>query len=244
MSRQGGYGRSIGDGVADPWARRSLDGLRERAVARRAAFRRMSRVGAEQLPGGGQGRGCACRRHVLSAGVAAALVGIAGRARADASDEARSRRPQAGDQFAVVSGDGPVKLIKPDDIKLNAQQILVWPYDPEKKIPLNGSRLNQLLLIRLDPTILSDTEKPRAADGIVAYSAVCTHAGCDVAAWMPKEQLLLCPCHGSEYDPKDGGKAVFGPAPRSLASVPLKISDGVLAAAGGFIGRVGIAPMT
>jgi Rieske Fe-S protein len=61
---------------------------------------------------------------------------------------------------------------------------------------------------------------------------------------MAKEELLLCPCHGSEYNPKDGGKAVFGPAPRGLASLPLKISDGVLAAAGGFIGRVGVAPMT
>jgi Rieske Fe-S protein len=61
---------------------------------------------------------------------------------------------------------------------------------------------------------------------------------------MPKEQHFQCPCHQSEFDPRDGGKNVFGPAPRGLAALPLKISDGKLQAAGGFIGRVGIAPMT
>jgi rieske iron-sulfur protein len=186
----------------------------------------------------------ACRRQVLGAGVAAALVSIAGRVHADADEEARSRRPAAGDQFVFFEGENQGKVIAPDDIKLNATQTLVWPHDPEKKVALDGSRLNLMLLIRLDPASLSDAEKPHAADGIVAYSAVCTHAGCPVSAWMAKEQVMLCPCHQSEYDPKDVGKAVFGPAPRALAAVPLKISGGVQAAARGFIGRVGIAPMT
>ncbi len=78
----------------------------------------------------------------------------------------------------------------------------------------------------------------------MAFSAICTHAGCTVSGWMPKQQRFLCPCHGSEYDPKLGAKAVFGPAPRRLAALPLKISHGVLTATGGFIGRVGFSPMT
>jgi Rieske Fe-S protein len=96
----------------------------------------------------------------------------------------------------------------------------------------------------MDPASLQDAEKPHAADGVMAFSAVCTHAGCSVTGWMAKEQLLLCPCHGSEYDPKQAGKCVFGPAPRALAALPLKNADGVLTATGGFIGKVGIAPMT
>jgi len=189
--------------------------------------------------------GCACRRQVLAAGIGAAVLAAGGRARSDEPvDPDREAHPQAGDQFVFFEGERQDQVIKPEDIKPGAPQVLAWPYIPAKKVPRDGSRLNQVLLIRFDPAQLSDDEKPHAADGIVAYSAVCTHAGCLVTAWMAKEQLLLCPCHGSEYDPKDLGKAVFGPAPRRLAALPLKISDGVLAAAGGFIGRVGIAPMT
>jgi len=187
---------------------------------------------------------CVCRRQILGAGVAAALVSLSGRARADEADPNREAHPKAGDQFVFFEGDRQGQVITPADLKLGATQIQAWPYDPEKTVPRDGSRLNQLLLLRLDPASLSDDEKPHAADGIVAYSSICTHAGCGVTAWIPKEQLLLCPCHGSEYDPKDLGKSVFGPAPRRLATLPLKISDGVLAAAGGFIGHVGIAPMT
>ena len=185
---------------------------------------------------------CACRRQILGAGVAAALVSLGGRIRADETDPNREAHPKANDQFVFFEGDRQGLVITPADLKLGATQIQAWPYDPEKKVPRDGSRLNQVLLLRLNPASLSDDEKPHAADGIVAYSSICTHAGCGVAAWMPKEQLLLCPCDGSEFDPKDNGKAVFGPAPRRLASLPLKISDGVPAAAGGFIGHVGIAP--
>jgi len=187
---------------------------------------------------------CACRRQVLGAGAAAALLSISGRARADDNEEAREAHPKVGDQLVFFEGDRQGKVIAPADVKVGEPQILAWPFDPDKKVPRDGSRLNLVLLMRFDPAGLSENEKPRAADGIVAYSAVCTHAGCTVTGWMPKEQHLLCPCHGSEYDPKQGGKPVFGPAPRSLAALPLKISGGVLAATGGFIGRVGIAPMT
>ncbi len=186
---------------------------------------------------------CCCRRGVLGAGLAAALLPLAGPARADDEEDAKSRHPKAGDRLVYLEGPNKDKPIKAADIKPGGPQTLAWPYDPVKKLVLDGTRLNQVLLVRLDPASLSAAEKPRAADGIVAFSAVCTHAGCTVTGWMPKKQYFLCPCHGSEYDPKLGAKPVFGPAPRSLAALPLEVSDGVLTATGGFIGRVGFAPM-
>jgi len=50
--------------------------------------------------------------------------------------------------------------------------------------------------------------KEHAADGVVAYSAICVHTGCDVTNWHPDQQLLECPCHYSTYDPKEDAKVV------------------------------------
>ena len=72
--------------------------------------------------------------------------------------------------------------------------------------------------------------------------AVCTHAGCDEWAWLGAQKMLKCPCHDSEFDPKDGARVNVGPAPRRLPALPLKLVDGVLLAAGSFSARVGFQP--
>ena len=58
-------------------------------------------------------------------------------------------------------------------------------------------------------------------DGYVAYSKVCTHAGCPVGLYQEQLHQLLCPCHQSLFDVLDGAKPVFGPAPRPLPQLPL-----------------------
>jgi ubiquinol-cytochrome c reductase iron-sulfur subunit len=85
------------------------------------------------------------------------------------------------------------------------------------------------------------------AEGIVAYSKVCTHAGCAVAMYRaplyaPDEPrpALVCPCHYSTFDPADGGSVTFGPAGRALPMLPLTIDgNGFLRAKGDFNGPVG-----
>jgi ubiquinol-cytochrome c reductase iron-sulfur subunit len=86
-----------------------------------------------------------------------------------------------------------------------------------------------------------------SVDGIVAYSKVCTHAGCAVALYrkptFPPVQprpALVCPCHYSTFDPGQGGKVLFGPAGRALPQLPLMVDRrGRLRAAGNFSGPVG-----
>jgi cytochrome b6-f complex iron-sulfur subunit len=57
----------------------------------------------------------------------------------------------------------------------------------------------------------------------VAYSAVCTHAGCTVAY---KDGQLACPCHGSIFDAANGAEVVSGPAQTPLPQIPIRMQDG------------------
>ncbi len=96
-----------------------------------------------------------------------------------------------------------------------------------------------VLLMRFDPATLGDAEKANSADGVVAYSAVCTHQQCWVTDWLKSTQVLQCPCHQSRYDPRHGAKVVGGPAPRPLPALPLKLNNGVLDVAGDIHRSVG-----
>jgi Rieske Fe-S protein len=96
-----------------------------------------------------------------------------------------------------------------------------------------------IVLLRVDPNEIAEAERSRAADGIVAFSAICTHYGCPVTGLDQTERNLACKCHGSIFDPRNNADVVGGPAPRRLAALPLKLEDGELRVAGGFSGAVG-----
>jgi ubiquinol-cytochrome c reductase iron-sulfur subunit len=85
------------------------------------------------------------------------------------------------------------------------------------------------------------------AGGIVAYSKICTHAGCALSMYRaplfaPEEPrpALVCPCHYSTFDPADGGSVMLGPAGRRLPMLPIAVdAKGFLRAKGNFNDRVG-----
>jgi len=96
-----------------------------------------------------------------------------------------------------------------------------------------GSADSQTMLIRLaehDVTTLRG-RKGWAPQGYVAYSKVCTHAGCPVGLYQQKFKKLLCPCHQSTFEVASGATPVFGPATRPLPQLPLMVdADGTLRA--------------
>ena len=76
--------------------------------------------------------------------------------------------------------------------------------------------------------------------GLVAYSKICTHAGCPVGLYNTQSHQLVCPCHQSTFDVTEGCKPVFGPASRSLPQLPLTTdSEGYLITTSGYTEPVG-----
>jgi Rieske Fe-S protein len=179
------------------------------------------------------------RRGLLQASAAVAVGLLPNALRAESDDPKRMLRPQVGD-LLVRSGADEGAVIAAADVKAGDPPLIAWAIDPATRLPRDGSRLNQVLLLRLAPSDLGPVTQKYAADGLVAYSAICTHAQCPVTGWTADKQLLHCPCHQSEYDPRLNGKVVAGPAPRPLAALPLKIVDGKPAVAGQFVGKVGM----
>lgn len=107
-----------------------------------------------------------------------------------------------------------------------------------------GNAMDQTILIR--PAAIDIVTAPGretwAPLGNLAFSKVCTHAGCPVGLYQEQTQQLLCPCHQSLFDVGQGRPAnpVFGPAPRPLPQLPLMIdSDGYLRAQAGYDQPVG-----
>ena len=186
----------------------------------------------------GSGTAAAGRRALLQGSLAVALAPLGRLALADEAEDAASKRPQVGDMFVDMSASDSTKPLTPGDVKQD-EPVLGWPLDPATKKPRDGSRFNMVLLVRVDPSKMIPDEAPHIAEGVAGFSAICTHQQCPVSGWEKDRQVLLCPCHQSEYDPNQNAKVVGGPAPRPLPALPLKIENGALLVAGPFIGRVG-----
>jgi ubiquinol-cytochrome c reductase iron-sulfur subunit len=106
-----------------------------------------------------------------------------------------------------------------------------------------------VVVVRIDPSHL-DLPPGRgdwAPRGILAYSKICTHAGCAISLYRKPlfaptspRPALVCPCHYSTFNPAAGATVVFGPAGRPLPQLPLVIDHaGDLRAGGDFSGPVG-----
>jgi rieske iron-sulfur protein len=173
----------------------------------------------------------------LAVGVCAVLP-LAGRAGAQPADPRRAR-PQPNDRFVVAAGDRKGRVIALADVAAGGPLLTAYPMDAASGVVRDDSRLNQVLLVRLDPRVLDPETSGRAADGVVAYSAVCTHTGCDAWDWQPASGTVKCPCHFSEFDLKASARVLSGPAPRRLPALPLKAVDGLPVVASAFTGRPG-----
>tara|TARA_R110000787_G_scaffold16806_1_gene52726 strand:+ start:4375 stop:4899 length:525 start_codon:yes stop_codon:yes gene_type:complete len=147
--------------------------------------------------------------------------------------------PQPGDHLVFAFGEQAGESINASKIIVDQAPLAAYPKDLQQGVVRNRSRLNLVMVVRVDPRALSAQTTAYATDGLVAYSAVCTHTGCTVEGWNAGTRRMICPCHGSEYDAADAARVTFGPAPKPLAMLPLTVVDDALVISGGFSRRVG-----
>jgi len=174
------------------------------------------------------------RRTVLKAALALGLGARSLRVLHAQDGDPRKARPREGDRLVFAFGPRQGDTVLAADVPTASEQLVCWAMDPASGVVRDGSRLNQVLVLRFDPQSLSPATREASADGIVAYSGICTHTGCDVEDWSDETEFLVCSCHDSEFDPRYGAEVISGPAPRRLPSLPLRVEDDVLVAAGGF----------
>jgi Rieske Fe-S protein len=173
---------------------------------------------------------------ILATGLAAVLPDEG----AEAADAAAAKAPpQAGDELVFAKGPNKGKAVTLADLAENGTLIEAWAKDPASGTIRNKSRLNRVIVVRVDQASLDETTAQRAADGVVAYSGFCTHAGCFIEKFLPDQNAIFCHCHDSKFDPVANGKVIGGPAKAPLAGLPVKVEGEMLLVAGEFQGKVG-----
>jgi ubiquinol-cytochrome c reductase iron-sulfur subunit len=142
------------------------------------------------------------------------------------------KNPNKGDPLGTTSWAEGVRLLRDDGtpVRPGDQE----PGSLETVFPAvpGGNRESDAatMLIRLRPEQIESAE-PRSGQedfgygDYVAYSKICTHAGCPVSLYEQETSRILCPCHQSQFDVTQGAKPVFGPATRSLPQLPITVDD-------------------
>lgn len=98
----------------------------------------------------------------------------------------------------------------------------------------------QTVLIRLPADAEAPGPEGASVEGFVAFSKVCTHAGCPVGLYQADSRELFCPCHQSAFDVMQGATPTNGPATRPLPQLPIGIDEaGYLVALGDFPEPIG-----
>ncbi|WP_293388830.1 Rieske (2Fe-2S) protein [Nevskia sp.] len=179
------------------------------------------------------------RRQMLTGALSlAALAATSLPAMAQDATAARSLKPQPGDKLAFMLGPKAGQEILPADIQFGEPPTLAYPLDPTTGKAL-VAKASMLTVIRLKPDDLKPASAANSADGIVAYSSLCTHYGCPITTLHPSQTQIVCNCHGSVFNAADRGVVSNGPAQRRLAMLPLAIKDGAVVVTGKFDGPLG-----
>jgi ubiquinol-cytochrome c reductase iron-sulfur subunit len=138
----------------------------------------------------------------------------------------------------LFNGGQPIRLtledgtpVRPADVSVGGQ-ITVFPGLKDGTGATNAHADSPTLLIHLREEdaarALKSAEpinKGSQWASFVAYSKICTHAGCPASLYEQQTNRLLCPCHQSQFQIADNARPIFGPATRSLPQLPIDLDS-------------------
>ena len=179
---------------------------------------------------------CSCRAPAVEDGMRRTVIKIAAAglvAPLSLTPALAQSKPVAGDRLVEDEAEGTPTPLRPADIQLG-KPLVAFPFDKAAGKARSDSRLNKLVLMRFAEADLSAESRARAAGGVLAFSAICTHQACEVKTWLSKEKALVCYCHSSKFDLLDSAKVTAGPAGRPLPFLPLALEGDQLVVAGAF----------
>jgi ubiquinol-cytochrome c reductase iron-sulfur subunit len=139
----------------------------------------------------------------------------------------RSMGPVPGTSLEVTDWRKGTLLVDSNGRPVNKGTLVVGGimtvYPQGKQDTTFGQAVDQTVLIRVQDSNLVTAEgrESWAPDGYVAYSKLCTHLGCPVGLYEQQLELLVCPCHQSMFNVRNGAIPQFGPAPRPLPQLAL-----------------------
>jgi ubiquinol-cytochrome c reductase iron-sulfur subunit len=119
--------------------------------------------------------------------------------------------------------------IRPEDVSVGGQ-MTVFPGIPGGATNEHADSPTLLIHLRAE-----DAERTRSTakpvnqgaqwENFVAFSKICTHAGCPASLYEQQTNRLLCPCHQSQFLITDNARPIFGPASRSLPQLPITVDE-------------------
>jgi ubiquinol-cytochrome c reductase iron-sulfur subunit len=157
------------------------------------------------------------------------------------------KNPNKGNLLATTLWADGVRVVRDDGTPIRpgdqepGSLATVFPAVPGG----NRSADSPVMLIRLRPEQMAGLTPRKGQEDFgygdyVAYSKICTHAGCPVSLYEQQTSRILCPCHQSQFDVTDGATPIFGPATRSLPQLPITVdSEGYFVARGDFPEPIG-----
>jgi rieske iron-sulfur protein len=152
--------------------------------------------------------------------------------------------PKTHDTFVFSEGPNKGQEVKLADIVLDAPPVAVQAKD-SKTGEVRDSEHSEVLLFRVKKDTIPIEYRSDSAEGILAYSALCTK---DATLIKPKDfdpasKQVTCSTCKTQYDLVNGAEVKGGPGKRALPQVPVGDDfdkPGYLFITHGIIGWIGI----
>jgi ubiquinol-cytochrome c reductase iron-sulfur subunit len=155
----------------------------------------------------------------------------------------RGLGPRPKGELAHTKWTAGARMVDQFNTPLKLGDIAQNGYDtvfPENFTDPDSAASSAVMLIRLPVGLVRPKQLAKSYQGHVAYSKICTHAGCPAGLYDEQTHVLLCPCHQSQFKVLEGCKPVAGPAARSLPQLGITVDpEGYFIATGDFDEPIG-----